>query len=205
MAKIMGEVFKVPVFDKYGSTETNIIAHQSPAQSDVMCIQVENAHIEFVSETGEPCPIGTEGRILATTLNNYSMPLIRYQTSDLATPLEGTCPSGRGFPLMSPVIGRLADLIRMADGERVHPQIFSNLFSNFPSVQWFQVVQDSIGKLNITLLMGHDSGTELEPTFTKMINLRTNGKFEVSYSYIQEIPQTTTGKHKLCICNLRET
>lgn len=130
------------------------------------------------------------------------MPLIRYQTSDVATPLEGKCPSGRGFPLMSKVRGRLHDLIITKYEERVHPQVFSNLFSNFISVLWFQVVQNEIETLDIHLLMREAPSKDLENTFLKMINLRTGGDFKARFHHLTEMPSTKTGKHKLCVCNI---
>ena len=202
MRKEMEDYFKVPVFDKYGSTETNIISHQSVVDNSIMCIQSENTHVEFINDNGFPCKNGEDGNLIATTLNNYSMPLIRYQTLDVAAPLEGLCPSGRGFPLMSKIRGRLYDVILTKKGEKVHPQIFSNLFSNFSTVQWFQVVQDEVHTLDIHLLTHDQKRTELEKTFLKMINLRTGGDFSARFHYVSSLPQTKTGKHKLCVCNL---
>jgi phenylacetate-CoA ligase len=203
MATTMKSQFKVPLFDKYGSTETNIIGHQSPMLENRLCVQSENTHVDFLKDDGTHCSIGEQGRIIVTTLNNFSMPLIRYQTSDLASPEEGTCPSGRGFSLMSKVQGRSSDLIIGESGDRIHPQVFSNLFSNFSQVRWFQVVQNEMGKLDIFIISSDPSIRALESTFTKMINLRTSGNFKVTYEYLQDIPTTKTGKHKICVCHIK--
>jgi phenylacetate-CoA ligase len=204
MTRLMEEQFSVPVYDKYGSRETNIVCHQSVQAKDVMCIQSEHTHVEFENDAGIECKPGEEGRLIVTTLNNYSMPLIRYQTSDIGAPLTGTCPSGRGFPLMTKVRGRLHDLILTARGDRIHPQVFSNLFSNFQEVLWFQVVQNSTDWLDISLLMRSDPSRKLESEFTSRINMRTGGNFSVRYRYLAAMPETSTGKHKICICNLRQ-
>lgn len=202
MADAMTSYFGVPVYDKYGSTETNILAHQSPANRDLMCIQSENAHVEFVRENGEACAVGEKGKLVVTTLNNYSMPLIRYATSDVAAPLAGSCPSGRGFPLMTKVRGRQYDRILTSNGDAIHPQIFSNLFSNFTSVAWFQVVQNNLEELEIALMMRERPDLALEAKIKRMINLRTGTQFWIKFTYIENPPSSATGKHKICVNNL---
>lgn len=202
MADEMSKQFGVPVYDKYGSTETNIIAHQSTHDRNLMCIQSENTYVEFVRDDGTACNYGEDGKLVVTTLNNFSMPLIRYQTSDIAAPLQGQCPSGRGFPLMSKVRGRLYDLIQTPSGGVVHPQMFANLFSNFTSVLWFQIVQNEVDTLDIALIMRGNPDPELEKTFLRMINLRTRADFKARFTYLDDVPITKTGKHKLCVCNL---
>ena len=97
---------------------------------------------EFINEQGEPCADGSIGRVVLTTLNNMSMPLIRYETSDLAAPVSGFCSSGLGLPRMSSVAGRLQDLIVTPRGDYIDAYLFSYLIMRLDAVHWFQVVQD---------------------------------------------------------------
>jgi phenylacetate-CoA ligase len=66
-------------------------------------IHTEHCLVEIVDEDGKQCPSGQLGRILVTTLNNTAMPLIRYDTDDLAVSLDGPCPCGRTLPLFGEI------------------------------------------------------------------------------------------------------
>lgn len=144
-------IFQCEVYDKYGSRETNIVAHESPCH-DGMLIQVENVAEEFINAQGAACMPGETGKVVLTTLNNFAMPLIRYETSDLAAPQTGTCTSGLGLPRMSHVAGRQQDLIVTPHGAYIDAYLFSFLIMRFYEIEWFQVVQDELEKLRLRLL-----------------------------------------------------
>ena len=50
-----------------------------------------------LSTIKENIQIGEDGILRLTTLNNYSMPLIRYETSDVAFPIDGSVNLGEAF------------------------------------------------------------------------------------------------------------
>ena len=49
---------------------------------------------------------GAMGRVLVTTLENYLMPLVRYEIGDYAIAARGTCSCGRTLPLIGRVMER---------------------------------------------------------------------------------------------------
>jgi phenylacetate-CoA ligase len=49
---------------------------------------------------------GSSGRLLVTSLANTAMPMIRYDTGDIATAVDGPCPCGRTLPSFGEVLGR---------------------------------------------------------------------------------------------------
>jgi len=66
--------------DNYGSTEA-FLAFQCPAGS--YHINAEHVLLEVVDEAGGACAAGQMGRVLVTTLQNYLMPLVRYENRRL--------------------------------------------------------------------------------------------------------------------------
>lgn len=196
----VADVFGCDVYDKYGMRETNIVAHEAPDGGPLL-IQAENVVVEFVDEEGLPCPPGQTGRILVTTLNNRSMPLIRYQTSDLAAflgPASGALP----YPMMTAVAGREQDLIRTPQGGHVDAYLFSYLMMRFPEVHWFQVIQRELGTLSIRLYVpdGLRKGTADE--ITERIRHHTGSPFHVDFETLAEMPESATGKFRLCVSEL---
>ena len=59
--------------------------------------------------------IGETGEVLLTPLDQWAMPLLRYQVGDVGSASDGDCPCGRGLPLMQAIQGRVQDLIVTRD------------------------------------------------------------------------------------------
>ena len=205
MRGVIAAGFGCEVFDKYGSRETSIVAHESPTHAG-MCIQAEHTYVEFLDANDVPCENGQPGRLIVTTLNNYAQPLLRYETSDVAAPLDGACPSGIGLPLMTPVSGRLHDVICGGHGELVHPQLFSNVIRQFAHVRWFQAIQREHKRL--TLRVVTDGGAPLSDpvraTISGLIRQRSGVDFAIDYEALADMPEpsTATGKYRLCVSTL---
>lgn len=200
MRETIGEVFGCEVYDKYGMRETNIVAHESPDHGP-MLIQAENVYVEILDERGAPCPINSTGRVVVTTLNNQSMPLIRYHTSDLAAFL-GPADGGLPYPRMTPVVGRLQDLIVTPTATHIDAYLFSYLFMRFPEVHWFQVVQREHARLQIRVYAPDGLRTTTVERLVERIHRHTGYPFQVDFERLDEMPESPTGKFRLCVSEL---
>ena len=79
-------------------------------------MHAEHCLVEIVDEQGKPCPPGRTGRIVATNLTNLAMPLLRYDSGDLAEATGGPCPCGRTLPTFGAVAGRYARFAFVPEG-----------------------------------------------------------------------------------------
>ena len=93
----------VPLIDAYGTPEIGPIATQCPDHSHYH-IHSETVYVEILDDIGAPCLQGESGRLVVTSLNNYAMPLIRYELDDNAEVGE-RCPCGRGLPVLKWISG----------------------------------------------------------------------------------------------------
>jgi len=77
---LIERVFDVQVFDNYGLGDGGISAFECHLHKG-MHIDYERSILQTVNDSGEvvKCAIG---RIIATSLYNYAMPFIRYDTGD---------------------------------------------------------------------------------------------------------------------------
>jgi phenylacetate-CoA ligase len=201
MRERLTRVFDCEVFDKYGLRETNIVAHESPSH-DGMCIQAENVVVEFLRDDDTPCEEGERGRVVLTTLNNFSMPLIRYETSDLAAALSGHCASGVNLPRMTSVAGRLQDLIVTPTGSSIDAYFFSYLFMRMDAVHWFQVVQRREDALLIRLVAPSGVAPEERAEIVERIHHHTGFPFRIEFDLLSRMPDSPTGKFRLCVSEL---
>ena len=196
--------FGCEVFDKYGSRETNIVSHESP-QHDGMLIQAENVVVEFLNEKKALCAPKETGTLILTTLNNFSMPLIRYETQDIAAPLEGFSFKSYQFPRMTGVSGRQQDLIYTPNGDYIDSYFFSYLLMRFENISWFQIVQNSYEELLIRILAPNGLTQENKLEILERIIHHTGYNFKVIFEEITELPSSATGKYRLCISNIKES
>lgn len=115
MEERIKDTFKAPVYVNYGLNEVGIVASRCP-EGGRYHVHTEHCFVEIVDDRGKPCQPGQRGKIIVTALNNAVMPLIRYDTDDLAEVAEGPCPCGRTLPSFGRVHGRYRRLAALPPG-----------------------------------------------------------------------------------------
>lgn len=82
------------VYNVYGNAEmTNVFA--SCKYGTGMHIPEDMIYAEIVDENGAPLPSGQVGELVITTLKKRGLPLVRYNTHDIAVLESGECPCRR--------------------------------------------------------------------------------------------------------------
>jgi phenylacetate-CoA ligase len=110
-------VFDAEVFDEYGGRELGLMATE--------CRQHLGLHVNSFSvylevlDGERPAEAGVLGRLVATGLNSYGMPFIRYDVGDVGRWAAAACPCGVRLPLLGAVEGREAGILVADDGRRL--------------------------------------------------------------------------------------
>lgn len=110
--------FNVPIVNMYGSEEMNGIAYECPYHR--MNVLEDNVFVECLTENGIVCY--GEGDAIITNLNNFAMPLIRYNQGDIIV-LEKSinpCSCGNTANMISHIKGRRLDSIILKNGEELN-------------------------------------------------------------------------------------
>ena len=116
MKELIEEVFHTKVYNRYGSREVGDMAC-SCEKDEGLHLNIFNQYVEILNDKLELCKPGEIGKVYVTTLNNYSMPLIRYDIGDMAIPAKNEqCSCGRGLPLIEKVVGRTGSMIKTKKG-----------------------------------------------------------------------------------------
>jgi phenylacetate-CoA ligase len=133
------DVFQCKVFNNYGASER--VCYIFMCDHGSYHVQPEFGLTEFE-------PILTEDggafKVIATGFWNYTMPLIRYDTSDVVKLSHGTCSCGRQFEVVDSIMGREGDIIRTLSGRILGPAILTYLVRGTSHVLECQIVQDKI-------------------------------------------------------------
>ena len=81
-------------FDGYASTETGMLASECDRHAGMHVFE-DLVHIEVVDDDGRAVPDGTAGsRMLVTNLINRTLPMIRFELTDLVTIAPGPARAG---------------------------------------------------------------------------------------------------------------
>lgn len=125
---LLRRVWRVPIFDLYGSTETGHLLMEDTAGQ--MRPSAETAFLEVL----EPDSLGI-GHLVVTTLTNPIMPLIRYRIGDLVECHPG--PEGMSYH----VHGRAADAFKVPSGRRVTTRQIDQCFAGIKGLAHYQLIQ----------------------------------------------------------------
>jgi phenylacetate-CoA ligase len=135
----ISRLFQGPVFDIYGSSETKEIAWECPAGG--MHLNADVVRVEIIDDDGRTAPEGAEGHIVATSLVNHAMPLLRYRLGDRGSLLPGRCACGLAFPLLGVLTGREADMLELQGGRRISPYVLTCALERVSQLLRYQVTQ----------------------------------------------------------------
>jgi len=131
MRKTIERHFAAPVHENYGFNEFGIVASRCP-EGGRYHVNTEHCLVEIADEDGRPCPPGQRGRLLVTTMVNLAMPLLRYDSGDLAEAVEGPCPCGRTLPAFGTIHGRYRRLANLPPGSFTRYMILRRALSDMP-------------------------------------------------------------------------
>ncbi len=192
MRQRLESVLAAPVHDRYGSREFGLIA--SECEQGRSHVNTRGVYVEIL-DGDRPATPGTVGRLVITGLANRVMPLLRYDTGDIAEATgEEACPCGRGLPLLGRVHGRASDFITAPDGRLIHGEFFTHLFYGRTGVRQFAVEQDEAGAL--TLLVageGPDLRRQVEEVVAA-VQRRVGASVPITARRVERVEHAPSGK-----------
>jgi phenylacetate-CoA ligase len=195
------ESFKCPVISRYSNMENGFIAQQCIEENNEYHINTASFHIELLAmDKDEPVQPGKMGRVVITDLFNYAMPLIRYDTGDIATLREDSSCSLK-TPVFKGIEGRRMDFIYSSAGHLLSPGVIANTMWKYP-VRQFQFIQQSEKEYYMKL----NPNKQGRPDEKKLLSELKNYLGEdavISFDYVDEIPVLASGKRKKIVNNYK--
>jgi len=190
---IIEKVFGKILYDQYGCGEVNSIAFEC-SEHQGLHHAFEHSIIEVLDDNNNA---SKSGRLIITNLDNYAMPLIRYENGDVITLSENQCSCGRESILISNIEGRIFDRIVGINGNIVHGGFFDDLIlkSNTNINKW-QIVQNDIDNLILYYVSKDDismaSKNYIEQYIKKQLGLNT----KITYKKKNYLLPEENGKYK---------
>ncbi len=189
------------VYDGYGLNDGGVSAYEC-SEHNRLHIDMERSIMEVVDDTGTQMENGIGG-ILATSLHNYAMPFIRYDTGDMGhIANDCSCGCGRGSMVLREVIGRSVDILQTPEGKAVHGWFFLYIFWEYgEGIKEYQVVQEKLNRLVIKIVT-EDGFNEKRLDIIRETIKRKSNKWNVEFKFVNKIERTKAGKYKFIISEL---
>lgn len=191
--------FGVPVEQNYGLNEIGLVASRCP-EAGRYHVHAEHCLLEIVDGEGNPCRRGERGRILVTGLGNLAMPLLRYDTDDLAEVSDSPCPCGRTLPSFGRIHGRYRRLNSLPAGTMDFFMAVEHTLSDLPteltkSLRQYQLHQFLDGHFELRVV----AVATLPAAFTEKImdswkKVESRDPVELKIVEVDQIPRPPSGK-----------
>ncbi|MBS1671494.1 MAG: phenylacetate--CoA ligase family protein [Bacteroidetes bacterium] len=184
--KTIEEYWQIPLIDWYGQNERT---------ATVQMCEYGNYHNN--DEYGI-IEIDEKNQIIATSLHNNVMPLIRYATNDIAIPASTkVCSCGRGLSIpFAGIDGRADDLLLKDDDTIIATVNIYNAMEMFQDVKQFKIVQQTDKSISLTLSENKPLTNQTTEAIISELKQRL-GNLNVKVNLVPEIERDRkTGKIK---------
>jgi len=193
--------FQCEIFNYYGCEERVISAFECSAHQG-MHIDMERGIVEITGENDEPLSEGSQGKILATGLDNYARPLIRYDIGDIGCISKEPCSCGRGLALLNSFDGRGNEVLKYKD-KHVYSTTLSFLLWRLNNIKECQFIQENENEIKVNIVKrkeySQNDTQELIMALRKIIDEQLN----VSINFVDYIPRTKMGKFPFVISKIK--
>ncbi|NTW73016.1 MAG: phenylacetate--CoA ligase family protein [Eubacteriaceae bacterium] len=200
--ELIEDRFQCKVYDFYGMSERTIFATECKFHSGKH-LNLDYGITEVVDKDNNVLRDGDFGTIVATSLWNFAMPLIRYKTSDASFILLDKCPCGSSFPLMNQVTTKQEDIIILTDGKMVPSSILTHPFKPLDNILKSQIIQNTMNSVCIKIVKGDRYTVRDEAELLKGIQERLGDSVDINIKYVRDIPNDKSGKFRWVISKVQ--
>jgi putative adenylate-forming enzyme len=207
--RILGrDAWNATVINGYASTEIGSMGQECEHVSG-MHLAEDLAVYEVVDERNRPLPAGARGaKLLVTTLMNRTLPIVRYELTDIVTLAEGPCRCGSPFARLASIEGRREEVLRFPKKGGglvdVHAIRLHSPLIGTQGVRQFQFAQLPDGvEISISVAPGFDPEAirrKTENAIRKVLEKLDTASVRVEVRVVDRIERVGTGaKEKLVV------
>lgn len=200
--KVIEEVLRCPVTNRYGCEEVGLIASQCN-RHEGLHINWEHLIVECLRDDGRPAQAGEVGELVVTDLLNRAMPMIRYRIEDMALWSSDQCSCGRPAPMLERVVGRVADFLVKGDGTLVAGvSLVERTLTKIAGIDQMQIVQEALEDIVLNVVPGAVYSTQSERQLIEEFRLVFGPAPRITVNRLQSLARTATGKYRFAICKV---
>jgi phenylacetate-CoA ligase len=185
--KIIESAFKVKVFEHYGLAEG--VANISQNKYGDLKVDEDFCAVEFV-------PHNNTFKIVGTNLSNFAMPLLRYDTQDIAT----IHMDNNGQICIDSIDGRIEDYLYLSDGRKFGR--VSRAFMHTKGIIIAQIKQKIDYSIDINIKKNDSYSIDDEKVILDFFKNTIKFTDTIRINYVEDIEKSKSGKHRLVISEI---
>lgn len=197
------QAFDCRVYDYLAAAERVVFSTECSAH-DGHHLAMEYGVTEFLDRQGREVSAGSPGTIVATSLHNFGMPLIRYVTNDVSALKTQECSCGRGLPLMEDVTTKAEDIISLSDGRMISPSVLTHPFKPMTTVAESQIVQLEPDRIEIRIVPKGNFRSEDAEHLLREFRQRLGDGVDIRITPVAHIPRSKSGKFKWVVSHVAD-
>ena len=186
----LSKIFKCKVYSRYANEENGIFGQDNGVDKTIYLNEADYYYEFLKLDSDVPAKEGELSRIVVTDLYNHSMPMIRYDTGDLAIYDEKN-----GKKYIKEIYGRIRDLIYDTSGNSISPATISvNMWG--VKVNQYKFQQIDANKYNFIINLGTVQKEQIEKIIIEKFQKVLGNDAIITFKYVDEIPTLSSGKWK---------
>jgi phenylacetate-CoA ligase len=191
----IGKAFGCPIFNYFGQAEK--------AATATSCRDHTSLHLNMEIGIAELLPSRDEADgdrvIVATSLMNYAMPLIRYELGDVTKEKKGVCSCGRQHQRIGPIETVVDNYLLLPDGSLLSPSLLYFPFQKVIGVEASQIVQEDISHVVVNVVPGEQFTEVVSEQIAHDVRGIVGPGVSVTVRTVPEIPRTGNAKFRFVI------
>ena len=193
-------VFGCNVVSLYSNQENGTLAQECIDNTEFH-LNTASYYFEFLKlDKDAPAALDEPARIVVTDLFNRAMPLIRYDTGDIAT-LTDQCLCGWKTKAVKHIHGRAMDCIYDTQGRMISPVTITNYMWPFDKLLQFQFIQE--GRRHYSLRLNGATEFYTDEEFINLFKGLLGREAIITIEHVNEIPVLSSGKSKHVVCHYK--
>ncbi|HLP30834.1 MAG TPA: hypothetical protein VK150_05695 [Geothrix sp.] len=184
--------FGCTVVARYSNQENGVLAQQCPDGEEFHLNTASYAFEYLRLDADAPTAPGELARVVITDLFNRAMPMIRYDTGDVAV-RQTSASCGWATETLGELDGRRQDFIRDTQDRLLSPAVVSTHFWRFTGLKQFQFIQEAKAQYRIILNGADPQYTDAD--FVAMARRFLGPEADIAIEHVEEIPLLASGKH----------
>jgi phenylacetate-CoA ligase len=181
----------------YGSQE--YVCRIMECEQGSFHLNPEYGIMEIIGDNGLPAKTG---RLVATGFANKVMPLIRYDTGDIAEWADAPCACGRESPIVGRIIGRIEDHILTPEGFTIgHIPVRHFLSTN---VIESQIYQPDLHNIVMRIVKDSKYTTKDEASMLQGLRKMVGPSLNIRFEYMETLPRTIGGKLRAIVSDVNQ-
>ncbi|NRD19935.1 phenylacetate--CoA ligase family protein [Winogradskyella eckloniae] len=193
----LGKHLNTQILSRYSSEEIGIIAQQTLNSPNDFVINAASYHIELLNLDNDlPAKPNSFGRIVVTDLFNYAMPIIRYDTGDIAK-----FGHDKNHNLVFKQIeGRQMDVIYDTMGNLLSSfVVYTKFYKYYHLLKQYQFIQLDEKDYEVKLNLQEPNTFPFETELIADIKSDFGPDAKITITFVDEIPALASGKRRKVI------